>query len=615
MDARITPETIGASAPPLPDADAGARMTPTPETEARRRFSRRRARRGRIWAVVAVVIVVALLAGFAVVQLVVRGHVGDGVRVAGVSLQGQTLDQATATLESGLAPRLSTVTLQTGEGAPLTVALSDLGMGLDARATAQAALARGRHRLPGGLVFWVPGGGDVAPVLAVQPAVYSAGLATVRATVDTAPKDARLKLSGDSVEVVPAVDGRTVDALALERAIRASVVAGKAYSGPLPLAAAAPHVSTAMAQSRAGAAAAYLSTPVTLRYRGTAVKLRPAAMADMLTVNTAGGASSYPLTFDNERTRARLRRLFPAAEIKPVNARLIVSKDGTTTITQSKEGQTLDMERLVEDLNDAAAGGGLRTVFVALKPALPSLSSDELATQGFSSVGTQFVTYFDPRNKTRVRNIALAAHIVDGAVVRPGAVFSLNGALGPRTTNRGFDYAPVIASDNVLRQGVGGGICQYATTLFNAVFFAGLPVVERHSHSLYISHYPIGRDATVSWGSADFKFRNDTGRDVTIRSWVEDDHVTVALVGKTGRKVSTTTGTFYDIRKPAHGQSDPRVIYDSDLGPGVIRWERGVNGLSVKVWRTVRSAAGAVLFRDAFASHYTPMDWIKRVGT
>ena len=96
--------------------------------------------------------------------------------------------------------------------------------------------------------------------------------------------------------------------------------------------------------------------------------------------------------------------------------------------------------------------------------------------------------------------------------MQPGAVFSLNATMGPRTANRGFDYAPVIAADNVLRQGVGGGICQYATTLFNAVFFAGLPVVERRNHSLFISHYPIGRDATVSWGSADFKFRNDTAR-------------------------------------------------------------------------------------------------------
>jgi len=538
------------------------------------------------------------------------------VRVAGISLQGQTVDQATGTLARRLAPRLDTATLQTGSGPPLSIALSQLGMGLDARATAQAALARGRHRLPGGVVVWIPGGGgEVAPVLAVRPSQYSTGLATVKAAADTAPQDARLKLAGDAVKVVPAVDGRSVDAVALERAISASVAAGKAYSGPVPMIVAPPRVSTAMAQSRAGAASAYLASPVTLRYRGTSVKLSPAAMADMLTVNTGADAGTSPLTFDNERARAKLRKLFALAEIKPVDARLIVNKDGTATITQSREGQTLDMQTLLQDLDQAAAGGGLRTVFVALEPALPALSTDQLATQGFSSVGTQFVTYFDPRNTTRVRNISLAAGIVDGSVVHPGQVFSLNAALGPRTANRGFDYAPVIAADNVLRQGVGGGICQYATTLFNAVFFAGLPVVERHAHSLYISHYPIGRDATVAWGSADFKFRNDTGKDITIRSWVERDHLSVALVGKTGRTVTTSTGPFYDTRKPAHGRSDPRVIYDADLGPGVVRWERGVDGHSVKVSRTVRSADGALLFRDTFVSHYAPLDWVKRVGT
>jgi vancomycin resistance protein YoaR len=234
---------------------------------------------------------------------------------------------------------------------------------------------------------------------------------------------------------------------------------------------------------------------------------------------------------------------------------------------------------------------------------------------GLAALGSQFVTYFDPRNTTRAKNIALAAKLVDGTVVEPGETFSLNAAMGPRTANRGFDFAPVITADNVLRQGVGGGVCQYATTLFNAVFFAGLPVVEREAHSLYISHYPIGRDATVSWGSVDFKFRNDTGKSIMIRSWIGGGALTVALVGKTGRTVTYKTSSFYDIRKPAHGKSDPRVIYDSDLGPGVIRWEKGIDGRSVKVERTVRDAGGKVLFRDTFVSHYDPLDWVKRVGT
>jgi vancomycin resistance protein YoaR len=254
-------------------------------------------------------------------------------------------------------------------------------------------------------------------------------------------------------------------------------------------------------------------------------------------------------------------------------------------------------------------------VLVAFKPALPALSSEEVRSMGLASLGSQFTTYFDPRNATRAGNIALAAKLVDGSIVAPGQTFSLNAAMGPRTANRGFDYAPVIAADGVLRQGVGGGICQYATTLFNAVFFAGLPVVERHAHSLYISHYPVGRDATVAWGSLDFKFKNDTSRTLLIRSWVEADALNVAIVGKTGRKATFTTGAFYNIRKPAHAKSDPRVIYDADLGPGVVRWENGVDGRSVRVERTVRSAEGSLLFRDTFASRYEPLDWVKRIGT
>jgi vancomycin resistance protein YoaR len=614
MDVPTTPAPAGDSATDFErHAPQGAAAPPT-HLRAAQRVPARRHRR--VLLVAALLVLLALLAGFLALQVAARDKIGSGVRVAGVSLGGKTLDQATRTLEQTLALRLETATLRIGAGAPLSVALADLGISLDARATAQAALARGRRRLPGGITVWLPGGGgDVAPVVTVRASALEAGLAKIRAAADIAPRDARLTFKGDTLKVVPSSDGSSVDALALVRAIRASVVTGRPFQGAVPTVVAAPAVSTAMAQSRAGAAAAYLATPVTLRYRGTSVQLEPSAMADMLSVNTGADAATYPLTFDSARARAKLRDLFATAYVKPVDARLIVHGDGTTTITPSREGQQLDMQALVQDLNVAASGGGLRTVFVALKPVRPALSSDELAAEGFSSVGTQFVTYFDPRNKTRVNNIALAARIVDGAVVHPGQVFSLNATLGPRTANRGFDYAPVIAADNVLRQGVGGGICQYATTLFNAVFFAGLPVVERHAHSLYISHYPIGRDATVSWGSADFRFRNDTGKDITIRSWVQDDHVTVALLPKTGRRVVTTTGSFYDIRKPAHGKNDPRVVYDSDLGPGIIRWERGVNGLSVKVDRTVRSGSGALLFGDTFVSHYAPMDWIKRVGT
>jgi vancomycin resistance protein YoaR len=602
------------------------RMTPTPDAPPPGSVRKQAAgtarvhpalRRRRVWALTAsAVFLVVLLTSALAPQVVLRGRIGYGVSVAGTDLSGVTKSAAKAGLERGLARALSAVQLQTGAAQPLAVTFTQLGLALDTEATVAAAYARGRHRLPLGLSLWLPGGGgEVQPRLRVDAGAYQKGLEAVRAAVDVPARDARLGLAGGRVEVVPSRDGREVDAVALLRAIEAAVARGKPYRGPLPMKAVPPRVSTADAESRAGLAASYLARPITLRYRGAGVVLTPQRMARMLSVNTGADAATYPLTFRNDRARQELHRLFAWAERAPVDATVKVLPGGGIEVTQSRDGKLLDMEVLLEDLDDAAVGGGLRTVFVALRPALPKLTSDEVRSMGLAALGSQFTTYFDPRNTSRAGNIALAAKLVDGSIVGAGETFSLNAAMGPRTANRGFDYAPVIAADGVLRQGVGGGICQYATTLFNAVFFAGLPVVERRPHSLYISHYPIGRDATVAWGAIDFRFRNDTGRSLMIRSWVDGDALTVALVGKTGREVAYATSSFYDLRKPAHGKADPRVIHDADLGPGVVRWEQGVDGRSVRVERTVRDAAGKVLFRDDFVSRYEPLDWVKRVGT
>jgi vancomycin resistance protein YoaR len=571
--------------------------------------------RRHVWAATAGLIVLVVVAGFVALQAVTWHKVGDGVSVAGVPLHGLSEQAAAEAIAEQVGERLGAVQLATGaDTEPHTYTLAQLGLRLDAEATARRAYAAGRHELPVGAV-WLPGGsGVVAPVVRVDPSAFREGLAGLRADVDVPARDARLKLAGGRLEVVPARAGREVDAVALSRAIVASLAAGRPYAGPVPMQDVKPEVTTVDAQARASAAAEYLAVPITLRYRSRQVVLGPGQMASMLSVNTGDDADQYPLTFHNDHAASELHRLFAFAETPPVDAGVEVNDDGTIHITESRSGMALDMPVLMDELDDAATGGGLRTIFVALTPEFPKLSTQDVQSMGLAALGSQFVTYFDPRNTARATNIAVAAKLVDGTVVEPGQTFSLNDAMGPRTANRGFDYAPVIAADNVLRQGVGGGVCQYATTLFNAVFFAGLPVVERHEHSLYISHYPTGRDATVAWGALDFKFRNDTGKSILIRSWIDGGALTVALVGKTGRTVDYKTGAFYDVRKPTHGKSDPRVVYDSDLGPGVIRWERGVEGQSVRVDRTVKDSAGKVLFRDSFASRYAPMDWIKRVG-
>jgi vancomycin resistance protein YoaR len=557
-----------------------------------------------------------LAAGFISLQVVTHDRIGDGVRVAGVDVSGLTAGQAQARLTRELVPSVSPVRLITPDRT-LNSSLEKLGFRVDAAASARAALAQGRHRV-GGITLWLPGSeAEVPPVVHLDAVAYERTLQRVREVVDVPATDARLAMHDGDIVAVSSLDGSGVDAAALTRAIRASVAAGRPYAGPVPTKAVPPQVSTAEAQSSAAAADDYLAGPLTLRLRDLTHVLTPRRLASMLSVTTGAAAAEHPLTFDNKRARAELQALLAGAQTPAVDATITPLAGGGVSIGQSRDGTAVDMDQLVADMDEtASAGAGLRTVHVALRRVSPRLSSADAQSSGLATLGSQFITYFDPRNEARATNIALAARLVDGAVVQPGAVFSLNAAIGPRTANRGFDYAPVIAADNVLRQGVGGGICQYATTLFNAAFFAGLPVVERHNHSLFIEHYPIGRDATVSWGSADFRFRNDTSRALTIRSWTDGGGaLTVALVGKTGREVTTDTGDFHDVRKPKHQKADPRVIYDADLATGITRWEKGANGLSVKVTRTVRGAGGEVLFRDSYTSTYAPMDWIKRVGT
>jgi vancomycin resistance protein YoaR len=559
--------------------------------------------------------VLLVAAAFVAVQVAIADRIGPGAEVAGVAVGDLTVAEAEERLSEEVVTKLRPVTLRTDDE-PLSLTLEALGLSIDVPATARAAHAHGRHELPLGLSVWLPFGGDgPEPVVDVDVDAYQEGLEAVRAAVDVPARDATLKLDAGELTVVPGRDGLTVDAAALEHAILATLGEGRPYTGQVMATTVPPEVSTAEAEERAGAAATYLSMPLTLRLRDIGIELSPKALAGMLSVNTGSDADLYPLTFDNPRAKARLHELFDWAETPPVDAEIVVHEEGGITVLPSRDGIVLDMAQLIDDMDAAASGGGLRNVVVALRPALAQLSSDDVESMGLAALGSQFTSYFDASNPGRKTNIALAAKLVDGTIVEPGEVFSLNETMGPRSVNRGFDFAPVIAGDGVLRQGVGGGICQYATTLFNAVFFAGLPVVERHAHGLLISRYPMGRDATVSWGGPDFKFENDTDRPVMIRSWVKGDALTVALVGKTGRDVTYTTSDYYDIRKPSSSRADPRVVYDADVPDGVVRWELGVDGKSVKVVRTVRDAAGKTLFRETYVSVYDPRDWIKRIGT
>jgi vancomycin resistance protein YoaR len=459
---------------------------------------------------------------------------------------------------------------------------------------------------------WYGAGGAVEAVVRFDPDAFQAGLEKIAPAIETPPRDATLALVGATVGVRAALNGLTIDQAALKARLLAALAHWQRFQGAAPLMTSQPAVTTAAAQAASTQAAVYLSTPLRLRYRQREIDLSPAQMATMLSVTSGADADSSPLTFDNPRGRRVLLSLFSFVETPAVNASVVV-KGSKVFINPSSEGFGLDMPRLLSDMDYTAAQPGLRQVVVPLTTLDPTVTTDQLTALGLDGLGSQFTTYYAQDNKPRSQNIAQAARLADGTVIKAGAVFSLNDTLGPRTLNRGFDYAPVI-DDGVLRPGVGGGLCQFATTLFNAAFFAGLPIVERHPHDFFIDHYPIGRDAQVAYGSQDLKFRNDTGHALLLRCWAGSGQVTVVLVGATGRTVTYTTSPFTDLKPSGTSRQHPRVITDDTMPQGLVVYERGFDGRSVKVVRTVKQG-GRLLFRDMFSSSYAPKDWIKRIGT
>lgn len=194
----------------------------------------------------------------------------------------------------------------------------------------------------------------------------------------------------------------------------------------------------------------------------------------------------------------------------------------------------------------------------------PDVTTAELAALRIRELVSEFTTYY-PAGEPRVVNIKRAAALLDGMIVAPGATFSMNDALGERTTVRGFVPAPAIY-DGQFVESVGGGISQVATTLYDAAFFAGLDLVEHTPHSFYIDRYPMGREATISWGGPELIFRNDWGAALLLKLEATDTSITVRFYSSAlGRRVETTTGLPYRWTGPSGFTVEyTRRVYEHD---------------------------------------------------
>lgn len=200
---------------------------------------------------------------------------------------------------------------------------------------------------------------------------------------------------------------------------------------------------------------------------------------------------------------------------------------GDGRIVPEQPGFRLDRRGMADRLLAFFYGSGAAAEEAPLRPVHAKVDAELLSEIREKPIGL-YVTYFNARNRNRAHNIAMSAKAIDSRVVFPGEKFSFNRTVGIRSVERGYLRAPIIVRGE-LAEGIGGGICQVSSTLYNAVDRAGLKILERYSHSRHVPYVRPGRDATVSWNGPDFVFQNPYGQPVLIRTFAGPGRIMVAV--------------------------------------------------------------------------------------
>lgn len=324
------------------------------------------------------------------------------------------------------------------------------------------------------------------------------------------------------------------------------------------------------------------------------------------------GLSLTPfIEYDHEKLAQKVNELAKDIIVPPQDATFKINSDDTVSVVPAKDGIGIDLERLEKDINASLTAGNNQEVTLNLVPVAPSRSTAFVASMGVNGLLSTYTTWFDPSVTGRSYNVSVAARAFDELLIMPGHEVSFNDVVGPRSTEAGYKNAPVIVNDELV-DGLGGGVCQVSSTLYNSILLANLEVVERTCHSLPVSYVPIGRDATVVYELIDLKFRNNTDSYLYIKAYISGGSLTFNIYGNTDYKRDVTISSWVT------RVIEPQVIYETDdslpKGDEVVKRE-GARGYIAVAERVVRNN-GVIEKREMLpASDYNAVNKIIAVGT
>jgi vancomycin resistance protein YoaR len=553
-------------------------------------------------------LVLALLVGLAFAGS--RSELAAGTEVAGVDVGGLTKHEAVGKLDT-LFERQSArpATFVAGDNT-YSFAANQLAVQPDWSAAVAAAQRagdgfgplRGFRRIRA-RVF----GAEVLPRVAVSNAALEYALDQIAGDVDEQPRNAALVRKGLRVLVVPERTGIRLDRdAAAETIVRALGQLDRTRGATtLPVSVASPKMTAQMLAAPAASARLAVSQPVIVKAAGRSFRLPRWRLAQLLRLPRDG---STRLAIAGAAANAYFRQLSETVGRSPRDAGFAVYGE-SVHVVPARDGLEVNVPQAARAILRAATRPKNRVARLTIVHAAPKRSTADALALGIDRRMSSYKTYYSG-TADRITNLQLGVKALDGTLVSPGGTFSLNDAIGERTVERGFKSAPVIIGTDYAEE-VGGGTSQVATTAFNAAWEAGLRITERHPHSLYISRYQLGRDATVYWPSLDLKFVNDTKTWVLVKGFAESDGISIAIYGGEQRRVdSSATPLVVTGPVPVDRVKDPTLA----KGKTVVDAE-GTAPTRTTATRKIYSADGDLIRSETWTTSYEGETRVVRVGT
>jgi len=556
-------------------------------------------------------------AAFGIDRAVHADEVLRNVTVGGIDLSGMDSEEARTALQAFEDELVTAPAFFKLNNTTLTLEPETIGFFADEVAATEAALEVGRS----GSIFkqfgwwWTHLFADEdleLPVGLDEEAFATVAADWSKEHISDPPFDGDIAVDGVTPVAEYPRDGRRVAIDSATATVLETLAVRDREVGVLEIAPASPALTDEDVDQALRTAEKMLSGPVVLSRVNPPISvtftvddLAGALVSDLITNSDA----RLEIGFDPEVVEGMIAPFRPDLELPPVDASFEIDEDHTVSVVPGMPGTKIDPVLATAALEGAALAGSRQGELPFQDGTEPDFTTEDAEALDIKHLVSSFTTYHGCC-ESRVDNIQLFADIVDGTIVKPGESISLNELVGERTRERGFKPAGTIIRGKIVDT-IGGGVSQFATTFYNAVFWGGYEDINHTAHSYYFSRYPEGIEATISWPVPNLEFRNNRDSAILIRTSHSDTSITVSFYGNNGGRIvigeqsggvtlltvpSEGDGTEYVVEAEVSGRysfAEPTVEYlaNDTLEPGVEKvLESGRTGWSVTVNRTITHA-------------------------